>query len=266
MSAMRILITGCSTGFGRATAVEAARRGHQVVATARDVTTLDDLDVAERLTLDVTDPASVTSAVAAAGRLDAVVNNAGVDRHGPVEAYPEEVARWIMDTNFWGTFRVTSAVAPGMRAQGSGVIVNMSSVQGRVGTPLGGVYSASKAAIESYSESAHFELGHFGVRLVIVQPGYFDTPMATKGSHELIDGTVYEELDEQWSSGSDSLNPGGRPGPEVVATAIVDAIENDDTPLRVPVGDDARMVLGARAGMDDGEFEAIMRSTLNLTW
>lgn len=263
---MRILITGCSTGFGRATAVEATRRGHEVIATARDVATLDDLDVAERLSLDVTDRESITAAVAQAGRLDALVNNAGVDRHGPVESYPEDVAQWVMDTNFWGTFRMTTAVAPAMRAQGSGVIVNMSSVQGRVGTPLGGVYSASKAAIESYSESAHFELSHFGVRMVVVQPGYFDTPMATKGSDELIEGTVYEELAAQWSSGSDSLNPAGRPGPDVVATAIVDALEDPETPLRVPVGNDAVMVLGARGSMDDVAFEAVMRGTLNLTW
>ena len=85
--------------------------------------------------------------------MDALVNNAGVDRHGPVEAYPEDVARWIMDTNFWGTFRMTCAVAPAMREQGSGVIVNMSSVQGRVGTPLGGIYSASKAAVIGLSQA-----------------------------------------------------------------------------------------------------------------
>lgn len=263
---MRILITGCSTGFGRASATEATRRGHEVIATARDTAALNDLDVAERLSLDVTDQQSIQAAVARAGRVDALVNNAGVDRHGPVECYPEDVAQWVMNTNFWGTFRMTTAVAPGMRSQGSGVIVNMSSVQGRVGTPLGGVYSASKAAIESYSESAHFELGHFGVRVVIIQPGYFDTPMATKGSDELIEGTGYEALAEQWSSGSDSLNPAGRPGPDVVATAIVDALEDADTPLRVPVGDDAVMVLGARASMDDASFEAVMRSTLDLTW
>lgn len=263
---MRILITGCSTGFGRATAIELSSRGHDVVATARDVTTLDGLDVAKRLSLDVTDQASIDAAVAEAGPLDALVNNAGVDRHGPVESYPEDLARWVMDTNFWGTFRMTTAVAPSMRSRRSGVIVNMSSVQGRVGTPLGGVYAASKAAIENYSESAHFELGHFGVRLVIMQPGYFDTPLVTKGSDELIDGTVYEELGEQWSSGSDTLNPAGRPGAEVVAVAIADAIDDPATPLRVPVGDDAQMVLAARATMGDADFEAIMRSTLNLSW
>lgn len=101
---MRILITGCSTGFGRATSIEATRRGHEVVATARDITTLTDLDVAQRLVLDVTDQASIDSAMAEAGTVDALVNNAGVDRHGPVEAYPEDVARWIMDTNFGARF------------------------------------------------------------------------------------------------------------------------------------------------------------------
>lgn len=263
---MRILITGCSTGFGRATAAELTRRGHEVVATARDVTTLDDLDVAQRLHLDVTDQASIDAAVDGAGRLDALVNNAGVDRHGPVECYPEDVARWVMDVNFWGTFRMTTAVAPAMRERGAGVIVNVSSVQGRVGTPLGGVYSASKAAVESYSESAHFELGHFGIRLVIVQPGYFDTPMAAKETNELVDGTIYEELDHQWSAISSSLNPGGRPGPDRVARVIADAVEDPETPLRVAVGDDAELVLGARASMDDQQFEAAMRSTLGLTW
>ncbi|MEZ5381406.1 MAG: SDR family oxidoreductase [Microthrixaceae bacterium] len=263
---MRLLITGCSTGFGRATAHELTRRGHEVVATARDVTSLDQLDVAARLPLDVTDQHSIDAAVAQAGPLDGLVNNAGVDRHGPVEAYPEDVARWVMDTNFWGTFRMTAAVAPAMRARGSGVIVNMSSVQGRVGTPLGGIYSASKAAVESYSESAYFELGHFGIRLVIVQPGYFDTPMATKETNELVDGTIYEELDRQWSAISSALTPGGRPGPERVAVAVADAIENPETPLRVPVGDDAELVLGARATMDDHAFEATMRTTLGLTW
>lgn len=263
---LRCLITGCSTGFGRATAIELAARGHHVIATARRRETLDDLDVADRHTLDIVDADAVIRIRQAVGPVDVLVNNAGIDQHGPVESYPESRARELFETNFWGTLRMIQAFAPDLRQQGSGTIVNVSSVQGLVGTPLGGIYAATKHGVEAISESLHYELGHFGVRVVIVQPGYFATAMPTKHGRDLIDGTPYGELDAQWAKASTTLNPGGRPGPEVVATVIADAVEADDPPLRIPVGDDARLVLDARARMDDVEFEATMRSVLDLTW
>jgi len=262
---MRILVTGAGRAIGRATAIECARRGHEVVATARDEKLLDDLDVAQRLPLDVTDLASVRAALDAAGELDAVVNNAALSGGGPLEDFPLDRLQHIMDTNTYGALRVIQGVAPAWRARGSGVIVNVSSVQGRVSTPLEGAYAASKYALEALSETLHYELSHFGIRVVIVQPGYIAPGMKASPRHDGPD--VYADLWNQWL-GTDAkmTGPSGRPGPELVGIAIAEAIENPETPLRVPVGADAEMVLGARQHFDDTQFEAAMRKTLDLQW
>jgi NAD(P)-dependent dehydrogenase (short-subunit alcohol dehydrogenase family) len=262
---MRILVTGAARAIGRATAIECARRGHEVVATARDDRRLDDLDVAKRLVLDVTDLASVRSALEAAGELDAVVNNAALPGAGPLEDFPLDRLHSIVDTNTYGPLRVAQELIPAWRERGSGVIVNVSSVQGRVSSPLEGPYAASKYALEALSETMHYELGHFGIRIVIVQPGYIAPGMKTAPRH---DGhEVYAPLWEQWT-GTDAkvTGPSGRPGPELVGAAIADAIENPETPLRVPVGADAEMILGARRHFDDAAFEAAMRKSLDFTW
>ncbi|MDQ1510239.1 MAG: hypothetical protein QOG50_2083 [Actinomycetota bacterium] len=262
---MRILVTGAARAIGRATAIECARRGHEVVATARDDRLLDDLDVAKRMVLDVTDLASVRAAVDAAGELDAVVNNAALSGAGPLEDFPMDRLQSIVDTNTYGPLRVVQQLIPAWRERGSGVIVNVSSVQGRVSTPLEGAYAASKYALEALSETLHYELAHFGIRVVIVQPGYIAPGMKASPRH---DGPAeYAGLWEQWT-GTDAkvTGPTGRPGPELVGVAIADAIENPATPLRVPVGSDAEMVLGARQHFDDAAFEAAMRKTLDLQW
>ncbi|HTK16232.1 MAG TPA: SDR family oxidoreductase [Acidimicrobiia bacterium] len=262
---MRILVTGAARAIGRATAVECARRGHEVVATARDDRLLEDLDVAKRLALDVTDLASVRAAVSAAGELDAVVNNAALSGAGPLEDFPMDRLQLIMDTNTYGALRVVQELVPAWRERGSGVIVNVSSVQGRVSTPLEGAYAASKYALEALSETLHYELAHFGIRVVIVEPGYIAPGMKASPRH---DGpAAYAELWDQWTGTDAKLTgPTGRPGPELVGVAIADAIENPTTPLRVPVGADAEMVLGARQHFDDAAFEAAMRKTLDLQW
>ena len=169
---MRILITGAGRAIGAATAQELSARGHDVVATARDVSLLESLDVAERRTLDVTDQRSVDAALAAAGERDAVVNNAAVLGSGPVEDFPPDRLAAVFETNTIGALRVIQAVLPAWRQRGSGVIVNVSSVQGRVATPLEGPYAASKHALEGLSEALHYEVGHFGIRVVIIEPGY----------------------------------------------------------------------------------------------
>jgi NAD(P)-dependent dehydrogenase (short-subunit alcohol dehydrogenase family) len=262
---MRILVTGAGRAIGRATAIECARRGHEVVATARDDSLLEDLDVAKRCSLDVTDLASVRAAIDAAGELDAVVNNAALSGAGPLEDFPLDRLQQIMDTNTYGAMRVIQAVVPSWRVRGSGVIVNVSSVQGRVSSPLEGPYAASKFALEALSETLHYELSHFGIRVVIVQPGYIAPGMKASPRH---DGpAAYGDLWNQWL-GTDAkmTGPSGRPGPELVGIAIADAIENAETPLRLPVGADAEMVLGARQHFDDTKFEAAMRKTLDLQW
>ena len=143
------------------------------MATARKLEVLDDLDVALRLRLDVDDEVSVADAVAAAGPLDALVNNAGFGVIGPVECVPLAEGRRGMETNFFGAVRMIQAVLPGMRAQERGTIVNVTSLAGRVAPPLDGFYSATKFALEGLSEALHYEVGHFGIRVRLVEPGVF---------------------------------------------------------------------------------------------
>jgi NAD(P)-dependent dehydrogenase (short-subunit alcohol dehydrogenase family) len=261
---MRILVTGAARAIGRATVVECARRGHDVVATARDPKLLEDLDVAAQLELDVTDDGSVRAAVAAAGELDAVVSNAAVSYSGPIEGLPLDRFIAVMDTNTYGPLRMAQAVIPAWRERGSGVFVHVSSVQVRIATPLEGAYGASKFALEALSETMHYELAHFGIRVVIIEPGYIAPGMKPSDDH--VGDPAYAELWEQWSGNDAKLNADGRPGPELVGIAIADAIENADTPLRVPVGADAEMIFSARKHFDDAGFEDAMRKTLDFTW
>jgi NAD(P)-dependent dehydrogenase (short-subunit alcohol dehydrogenase family) len=262
---MRILITGAGRAIGAATASALSAAGHDVVATARDVSLLDGLEVSQRLALDVTDDRSVTAALQAAGELDALVNNAAVSGKGPLEGYPLSRIQAMFETNTFGPLRLIQQVLPAWRRRGSGVIVNVSSIQGRVGTPLEGPYSSSKFALESLSEALRYEVGHFGIRVVIVEPGYTGAGMKPVDDHR--GDPAYAELWEQWE-GTDSKVTGeaGRARPEEVAQAIRAAIEDPSTPLRVPVGADSALVLAARDSMDDVEFERVMRQVTGMTW
>lgn len=263
----RVLITGCSTGFGRATALELTKRGHEVIATARRPETLDDLDVAGKLPLDVDDDRSVSDAVSQTGRVDALVNNAGFGIQGPVEHVPLSEFRRMFETNVLGAVRMIQAVLPQMRERGSGAIVNVTSLAGLVTPPIGGAYSATKRALEAISEALHYEVGHFGVRVAIVEPGYFETDFQGKEPRFGLDAPPYDELDRQWATAFEKLQGGGPAfGPEPVAQVIADAVEGTEDKLRWPVGADAEMVLSARNSMDDETFEATMRGVLDLTW
>jgi NAD(P)-dependent dehydrogenase (short-subunit alcohol dehydrogenase family) len=262
----RALITGCSTGFGRATAIELKKRGYEVVATARRPETIADIDADEHLALDVTDDASVTRAVAAAGSIDVLVNNAGVGIGGPVELVPMAEVRRIFETNTFGPLRMMQAVLPQMRARGAGTIVNVSSVSVRVAAPLSGFYAASKFALEAMSEALHIEGGHFGIRTIVIEPGFFNTSLSESHHDFGVDAPPYDELEEIMGKLEAELGRAAAPGPEVVATAIADAIESPGSAWRVPVGTDAEMVLGARATLDDAAFEKAMREVLKLDW
>jgi NAD(P)-dependent dehydrogenase (short-subunit alcohol dehydrogenase family) len=261
---MRVLVTGAGRAIGAATVRERAARGHEVVATARDPAILADLPAKLTLALDVSDDESVAAAVAAAGELDAVVNNAAISHEGPLESFPMTTMREMLETNTLGPLRVMQAVLPGWRQRGSGVIVNVSSVQGKVATPLEGPYAATKHALEALSEALHFEVAHFGLRIVIIEPGYVAPGMKSGAGFE--GPAAYDELRRQWSNNDSVLNPQGRPGPETVARAIAGALEQPETPLRVEVGADAELVLATRRSMDDASFEQTMRGVLGLTW
>jgi NAD(P)-dependent dehydrogenase (short-subunit alcohol dehydrogenase family) len=261
---VRVLVTGAARAIGAATVRELAGRDHEVVATARQPDLLAELPAKYRLRLDVTDPESVAAALEQAGELDAVVNNAALTGEGPIESFPVDRLRAMFETNTIGPVRLVQGVLPAWRKRGSGVIVNLSSVEGHIGPPLEGAYAATKHAIEAISEALHIEAGHFGIRVVIIEPGYIAPGM--KHTEDVRGPDSYDELRRQWDGNVAALAPAGRTPAEVVARAIADAIEQPATPLRVVVGDDAAMVLAARRRLGDDEFEAAMREMLHLSW
>jgi NAD(P)-dependent dehydrogenase (short-subunit alcohol dehydrogenase family) len=261
---MRVLVTGAGAGVGKATSALLAARGHEVIATARDLGTLDDLDVAGRLHLDVTDAMSVGAVRRELGWVDALVNNAAISFDGPIEHVAMEHVQQMFETNVFGPVRLIQAFVPGMRERHSGVVVNVSSVAGRVARPLDGSYSATKHALEAISEALHVELAHFGVRVVIVEPGFIGPGMKVYRPAEA--PAAYDELEAQLTQVASKMQGGARPGPDVVAKMIADAIDNDDGPLRRRVGDDANLILSARSTLGDEEFETAMREVAGLTW
>ncbi|OBI19623.1 short-chain dehydrogenase/reductase [Mycobacterium sp. E2462] len=246
-----VFITGASRGIGRALATEFGRRGHRVVATARDPRTLADLDVDARLALDVTDDASVTAAVAAAGDVDILISNAGLIFYAAVEATPLPELQRLLNLNAVGAIRVAQAVLPGMRARGGGKLLFMSSVMGRLVLPPGAAYAATKWALEALVEALAIEVAPHGVQAALLEPG-------AVSSGALDDVTTYTLPDDPYAA--ILRNGGPRAGlmtPQRVATEVADAAERPDLPLRIPVGDAARAVLAARrAAPDDAPFDA----------
>ena len=265
--ALRVLITGAARGIGMATAQVLAKRGHSVVAT--DVSPLSGPSSGSEgiraHALDVTSDDSVARCLQEVGPLDAIVNNAAIFGGGPVEGYPLDGFRQMFEINTLGPLRVIQAVLPAWRKRGWGVIVNVSSVSGRVASPLEAAYCASKFALEALTESLHCEVGHFGIRSVLIEPGAIATGIKASQTHQ--GPADYAGLWEQWAGAHTKMTgPSGRPGPEVVASAIASAIEDPATPLRVPVGQDAEMILGLRRSLDDQAFEDAMRKVIGFTW
>jgi NAD(P)-dependent dehydrogenase (short-subunit alcohol dehydrogenase family) len=246
-----------------ATAQVLANRGHSVVAT--DISPLSRSEGIQAHLLDVTSDDSVARCLKEVGPLDAIVNNAGITGGGPVEDHPLDRFRQMFETNTLGPLRLIQAVLPDWRKRGSGVIVNVSSINGRVSSPLRAAYSASKFALEALTESLHYEVRHFGIRCVLIEPGNTATGIEPIEPHQ--GPADYAGLWEQ-SAGVDTkmTGPSGPQGPEVVALAVASAIEDSATPLRVPVGQDAETILGLRRSLDDQAFEDAMRKALGFTW
>ncbi|MFE1447389.1 SDR family oxidoreductase [Streptomyces olivaceoviridis] len=260
-----VLITGCSSGIGLETALAFARRGDRVHACVRDPAGAEELlrrARAEDLTLDVprldvTDDASVTAAVTAVqdrhGPVDVLVNNAGIDRTGPVETMPLDQARALMETNLWGPLRVSRAVLPGMRARGSGVIVNVSSLAGRTfAVPHGGFYAASKAALGALSEALYAEVQPFGIRVVCLEPGSFASRIQGRSVAGASDGKPAEDdpyrADHAWLARFLARVAEGAADCAEAAEAVV-AADDPGTPLHTVVGKDAEAALGFLAGV-----------------
>lgn len=277
MAKKTALITGCSTGgIGHALAELLAGKGYRVLATVRNPARAGDLrDAAKKnnwdlqvLQLDVRDQKSVASALAEAGEVDILVNNAGFEVWGPLEEMSVDDIKDQFETNVYGPFRLILGVAPQMRNRGSGIIVNVSSVAGVVGAPLNGLYSASKWALEALSETLKYELGHFGVRVHLIEPGGVETPF---GDNRRLVGagagkeSPYTELVTMWGHVAERLGAGGAAKPADVANVILNAIETGET-FRYPVGNDANLVITARKSMSFEQFETAMRAQLQLTW
>jgi NAD(P)-dependent dehydrogenase (short-subunit alcohol dehydrogenase family) len=174
-----IFITGCSTGIGWDLAKHLSGAGYQVAATARNVNALKDLPAALKLPLDVTDNDSVQQAVAGTieqlGRIDVLVNNAGYALMGALEEISIEQVQQMFDVNLFGVLRMIQRVTPHMRAQCSGRIINISSIAGKLSTPVNGAYSASKFAVEALSDALRVELEPFGIHVIVVEPGAIKT-------------------------------------------------------------------------------------------
>ncbi len=237
------IVTGASSGIGRATALRLAAAGHRVFGTARDPARVGPLAGVEVLSLDVRQPDSVGDAVdrvlSAAGRIDVLVNNAGYALLGGAEETSVEQARDLFETNFFGLMRMTSAVLPAMRSRRSGAIVNLSSVAGFLSPPFMGVYAASKHAVEAYSEALHHEVGPLGIRVLLVEPGFTRTHLDRNGQLAARPLPDYEEPRRRALSVVGARLAGG-PEPEAVANVIVASLAARSPPLRIPAGREAR--------------------------
>ncbi|MFD3587727.1 SDR family NAD(P)-dependent oxidoreductase [Streptomyces sp. NPDC058683] len=236
-------ITGTSRGLGRAFAESALERGDKVVATARNAASLDGLvtkygdDAVLPVALDVTDKAAVATAVATAqekfGRLDVVVNNAGYGLFGMIEEVGEQQLRDQMETNLFGAFWVTQAVLPVMRAQGSGHIVQISSVGGVAAFPSLGAYHASKWALEGFSEALAQEVAGAGIKVTVVEPGGFTTDWGGSSSVHVEQNPAYDEVRAAIAARfGDALYA----DPADAATALLQIVDAENPPLRVLFG------------------------------
>ncbi len=270
-----VLITGCSSGIGPRTALAFARRGDRVYATMRraergrqlvDLVAGEGLDV-RVLELDVTEDLSVQQAVQdvldAEGRIDVVVNNAGLLHIGSVELLSDEAMRETFETNVFGPVRVLKAVLPAMRAAGSGVVVNVSSAAGRVPAFASfWSYMASKHSLSVLSDSLAMELEPFGIRVISIEPGFVRTPIIEKASRPS-GASPYSAFDEA-AYAFLAGGVGGGADPDTLAQAIVDAVDHDDGRIHFLVGDDANMFVDQYMSSTDGEMAVFFKEVLGL--
>lgn len=268
-----VLITGCSSGIGHATAAHLADRGWRVYASARRPETLADLEQrgCTTLALDVSDEASMQAAVdqvaEAEGTVGVLVNNAGYSQSGAVETVPMEQARKQFETNVFGLMRLSQLVLPGMRSQGWGKIVNISSMGGRLTFPGGGLYHATKYAVEAISDALRFELRGFGVDVIVIEPGLIITNFGEVASASVDDsgnGGAYEDFNHKVAELTEGAYKGPMAklgaGPDAVAKAIERALTARRPRARYPVTASARLMMGQRRLMSDRLWDRVMRT------
>jgi NAD(P)-dependent dehydrogenase (short-subunit alcohol dehydrogenase family) len=265
-----VLITGCSTGIGRATAEHLASSGWTVYATARRVESLAGLDGCRTLALDVTDEASMQAAVDTVvgehGAVGVLINNAGYSQSGAVESVPMDEVRRQFETNVFGLTRMCQLVLPGMREQRWGKIVNISSMGANFVFPGGGFYHATKYAVDALSDALRFEVRGFGVDVIIVQPGLIKTEFgnaavggvpAGDGPYAQFNAVVGESTQGVYESGPLGKLGGG---PEAVAKAIEKAITARRPKARYRVTPSAHILIRQRSLMTDRMWDTMMRT------
>jgi NAD(P)-dependent dehydrogenase (short-subunit alcohol dehydrogenase family) len=265
-----VLITGCSTGIGRATAEHLAKRGMTVYATARRPASIADLEQSgcRTLALDVTDEDSMQAAVRtveeAGGPIAALVNNAGYSQSGAVESIPMGELRRQFETNVFGLVRMCQLVLPGMRKAGAGRIVNLSSMGGKLVFPGGGAYHGTKFAVEALSDALRFEVRNFGVHVSIIEPGLIKTqfgetahssvPQEDAGPYGKFNAAVAKTTAEAYEGPMAKLGA----GPEAVAKVIEKAITARRPRTRYPVTISARFALVNHALLPDRGWDAFV--------
>jgi NAD(P)-dependent dehydrogenase (short-subunit alcohol dehydrogenase family) len=261
-----VLVTGASSGIGRATAATLASRGHRVFGTTRSLQGVEPIDGVTFLPLEVTNENSVQRGVQtvldAAGRIDVLVNNAGSAVLGAFEETSVEQAKALFDTNVFGVMRTSQAVLPHMRARGSGLIVNLSSVLGFLPAPYLALYSSTKHAVEGLSESLDHEVRQFGIRVVLIEPNFTRTGL---GSHSMIAASPVHAYDKERSRAAAAVNASidHAPDPQTVADEIAQAIEAPHR-MRRPVGPRAKLLSRLRRYMPPGPVDRQLRKTFAL--
>ena len=267
------LVTGASSGIGKAIAHALLESGRTVFVAARSLDRLQDLAAmgAVPIAVDLADPASIEEAVAGLPSdrpVDILVNNAGFGLYGAVEDIPLAEARRQFEVNLFGPARLTQLLLPGMRAQGSGWVVNISSMGGRIYTPLGAWYHASKHALEGWSDCLRLEIAPFGIRVVVVEPGIIDTgfgdvliePMLRASA-----GTVYAPLAEAVATATRATYaPGKGSDPRVVADAVLRAVGTERPRTRYLAGRYARSLILMRRLIGDRLFDAMLLRSIGL--
>ena len=267
-----ILITGVSSGIGKATAIYFQQKGWNIVATMRtpekekELTTLDHVLVEK---LDVTDRDSINKAVEAGietfGKIDVLVNNAGYGAYGPLEAFPRENIVRQFNTNVIGLLDVTRAILPHFRNNGSGTLVNISSIGGRMAFPLGTLYHGTKFAVEGISEALSYELSQIGCKVKIVEPGAIATDFAGRSFDFQNDESIteYQEIIGKLMRGFEAVLS-RHSEPVVVARVIYDAVTDGKDKLRYIAGEDAVEILENRKNLDDENFVAGINAQFGL--
>ncbi|MBT3013556.1 MAG: SDR family oxidoreductase [Candidatus Thiodiazotropha sp. (ex Lucina aurantia)] len=257
-----ILITGASSGIGKATAKYFQEKGWNVIATMRTPekeTELNRLDNVLVTRLDVTDSDSIKSAVTKGierfGQIDVLLNNAGYGAYGPLEAFPMENIRRQFDTNVIGLLETTKAVLPHMRKQKSGTIVNVSSIGGKMTFPLGTLYHGTKFAVEGLSEALHFELEPLDIKVKIVEPGAIATDFGGRSFDFINDESLaeYQDTVNTLMSAFEATLSQASPA-SIVAEVIWNAVTDDTDTLRYTAGDDAKELMTNREALDDETF------------